>query len=520
MLGVIHQLEKNVRHAPNRLKRSHVVYRFPHTKVRLFVKLVQILQDGGAHKQVFMVKGDGGHKFCTACRNLYTRASGVVDEAGDPLLSCSLILPETLDFATDADVRGTVRRLAHFASTRDPGDVKLMETACGFNHNRFNLLLDPALEHILNPVSNFAHDWMHTFVVHGVWNVVTYLLVAALVAHRRTGGTRQVLSDISEYIGLWVAPRRLGCSTKQLQDIFSPNRWKSSNTAKYLKCTASEALTLASILACFVQNVYLRADICAPECQAYLGCVDIIDLLMAVPHGLITSGALELAVCSFLKACLEAGWNDYLTPKFHWTIHLYKELSLFKTLVACFVHERKHKMVKRFTGDHKNTANYEKSVLAEITCQHLHDLVADDKCCYDARLVEPTVQCREPAAGKLRAVSGLPHGSPIRTARRARVSEFEVCAVRDVVIAKENGDTVVNEVWFFFASGTVLLAVVARWPFVSQNAEQGTITVTCTDADVKCVPVADIVTSCSHRRKADGTALIIVPVLHRGGPFR
>ena len=66
----------------------------------------------------------------------------------------------------------------------------------------------------------------------------------------------------------------------------------------------------------------------------------------------------------------------------------------------------------------------------------------------------------------------------------------------------------------------MLRAVVARWPFVSQNAEQGTITVTCDDADVKVVPVADIVTSCSYRRKADGTALTIVPALHRGGHFR
>ena len=106
-------------------------------------------------------------------------------------------------------------------------------------------------------------------------------------------------------------------------------------------------------------------------------------------------------------------------------------------------------MVKRYTTDHKNTANYENNISAEITCQHLFDLEAHDKCCYDPCLIEPIVQCKEPAAGKLRAVSGLPHGSPLRTARRARVSEFEVCAVRDVALVKEKGDASVSEVWFF-----------------------------------------------------------------------
>ena len=71
-----------------------------------------ILQDGGAHKVVFMVKGESGHKMCMECRNLYARASGiVVPDDQDEHLTCSLVLPEELDRATDDDVRGTVRRL-------------------------------------------------------------------------------------------------------------------------------------------------------------------------------------------------------------------------------------------------------------------------------------------------------------------------------------------------------------------------------------------------------------------------
>ena len=41
------------------------------------------MQDGGAHKQVFCVKGEGGHKFCSECLNLFSVKSNVVGETED-----------------------------------------------------------------------------------------------------------------------------------------------------------------------------------------------------------------------------------------------------------------------------------------------------------------------------------------------------------------------------------------------------------------------------------------------------
>ena len=78
------------------------------TSIRIFVELRMIVQDGGAHKQVFMVKGDSGLKICTECRNMYTERSGIVDEDNNDLLICALVRSSEVDFATDDDVRGTV----------------------------------------------------------------------------------------------------------------------------------------------------------------------------------------------------------------------------------------------------------------------------------------------------------------------------------------------------------------------------------------------------------------------------
>ena len=180
---------------------------------RFYASLQQILQDGGAHKQVFMVKGEAGHKYCILCRNLYSEASGVCDEHGDSVLTCSHVFGSELDFATDDDVRGTVKRLADFAKTKTKAEVEVREMACDFNHNWFNLLLEPRLVGVVHPVSCFAHDFMHTFCVHGVWNTITYLWLSALIE----SGARNTTSLIAEFLLGWTHPLRMGGPPKTVQ---------------------------------------------------------------------------------------------------------------------------------------------------------------------------------------------------------------------------------------------------------------------------------------------------------------
>jgi AraC-like DNA-binding protein len=56
---------------------------FPDGDVRIWAKLGGILQDGGAHKYVYMIRGDGASKFCMLCRNLFTEASNVCEAGGN-----------------------------------------------------------------------------------------------------------------------------------------------------------------------------------------------------------------------------------------------------------------------------------------------------------------------------------------------------------------------------------------------------------------------------------------------------
>ena len=107
---------------------------------------------------------------------------------------------------------------------------------------------------------------------------------------------------------------------------------------------------MSSIIACLVRSVFLRAGTCIPECKAYLCCADVLELLLSVPLGTVTQTDLRVAVDGLLAACLKAGWRQYMHPKFHWTVHLVIEMGRFGMLLCCWVHERKHKIVKRFGG--------------------------------------------------------------------------------------------------------------------------------------------------------------------------
>ena len=140
---------------------------------RLFAKLGMFLQDGGAHKAVWHCKGDAGTKLCMLCRNLYSESSGLVDEDGSDMLTCSLLHEGELDFATDEDIRGSARRLAEKRATATAADFARWSQAIGFRHEPHGMLHDPSLDAVVRPASQVTHDWMHATLVRGVFQTVS-----------------------------------------------------------------------------------------------------------------------------------------------------------------------------------------------------------------------------------------------------------------------------------------------------------------------------------------------------------
>ena len=480
------------------------------TTIRIWAKLEMILQDGDAHKQVHMIKGDAGHKMCMECRNLYSRRSNIVNDEGEEIFTCSLHLMDEMDFATDADVHGTVHRLADVAANR-PGELKLREQACGFNHHKFNMSLRPDLDGIWQPVKTMAHDWMHTFVVHGVWNTVMFLLLIALQA-----SSNNVVPLLHSYIAAWILPLRLGTNlAKSLADVFNKSRWSASSKAKYLKCTASDAISMYAIVACFVNAIFVRAGLCVNECRAYILLCDVLDMLMVMPRGHITYQHFHEATDKFLRACVDAGWADSMHPKFHWILLLVRELRKFGMLLTCWVHERKHRMVKRYTNNQRNTRTYERSVLAEITCQHMHCLSLESTFNSTVGLRDPISLCTPAITKSLQECLGAP-GGECTTSKTARVSKFEVVRIADVVVFRDVVGLLIGQIKRLVAIDDLPFAIIEHWPLESKNVQQGTVMLF-TRCALKFISLDNILTACTYTRKPPHHVQVIVPCIYRQG---
>ena len=48
-------------------------------------------------------------------------------------------------------------------------------------YHPMSILLDRALDAIVDPVAIFIHDWMHALFVGGVWNITLHLFLGVLL---------------------------------------------------------------------------------------------------------------------------------------------------------------------------------------------------------------------------------------------------------------------------------------------------------------------------------------------------
>ena len=435
------------------------------------------------------------------CLNLRAESSGLVDEDDQEILKCSLIKESDLQFATSDDVRGAVRRLSTFAGTPE---LDLRSQAIGFRHEPHNLLNDTALDGVLKPVEQFVHDWMHGLLVNGCCNTVTFLVLDALYRC----GLKDIYTRLQGYADLWTTPARVTCA--RMGNLFIEKRTKASRKAKTFKATASECLSVYPILALFVLSVVVPSGKCMAECKAFLASADLVDMLSAVPLGIVTPEMLKAAVSAFLEACVSAGWTQHTHPKFHWCIHLPQHLATVGMLVTCWVHERKHRCLKRYLDDMHNTRVLDRSIVSEVVCHHLHQLRQPD-----TLLLSPGLIQARPARAKLVAFlqEQLQCNPPLQEAlmsHHARIQPTGSCARGDVVLIKSDGGFSAAEVWVHVEIFEVCLTLCSVWGVKSYDTGRG-----CAEwhktTSPQLVALEDILCATTHCISTPGVCRTIVP---------
>ena len=298
---------------------SGAVYRF-------HAKLAIILQDGSAHKYTWHCKGDAGMKMCMLCRNVFTRSSTLVDEDGSELLACDIIDESKLDIATDAQLKKVVRDLNRHKATDPPPFFKFREQAYGFTFQPYSLLADMSLDAIIQPASQFMHDWMHAMFVSGIFHTLMHLLMEAL----RDGGLADTYETLRGYVALWNCPVRVHMST--LSECFAPSKRKVHMKDKRFKCTASEGLTLYSIIALYLALVCIPAGVAVKACTVSLAFADAVDAIVGAQYKRSSPNLIRKCVGRFLKLYVELWGYDRTHQEFHGLpilLPIWKDLGRF-----------------------------------------------------------------------------------------------------------------------------------------------------------------------------------------------
>lgn len=234
------------------------------------------------------------------------------------------------------------------------------------------------------------------------------------------------------------------------------------------------------------------------------------DCFQNVHHGLVTPNGLKEAAESFLKLFMEAFGVEYCIAKFHWLLHYWKELQLHETLFACFVHERKHKQIRRYACPTVNTRSYETSILQEVTCQQVVEL--NELKCFSVGLIPPKSKCGVARTKSLLDILffGEDVSYDVFVSMHARVSVREICSKGDVVIAndRESGRVTAGMVMLNVEINSVpmaLLKALRLRVFSNGAADWDEL------EEVSPYPTDDLSCSCKWMRISDSIIRTLIP---------
>ena len=272
----------------------------------------------------------------------------------------------------------------------------------------------------------------------------------------------------------------------------------------HFKCDVHEALHIYLLV-----RVFLEADVlprCSDQCVSFRALCAVLDLLQCVKHeGRVSVATLRDAVFghlrSFMAAYSEHGW----IPKHHLAIHLCDALQRHGTLIGCLVHERRHKIVKRWSRDRYTTKSFERGLLEELTVEHMHAMKED--WCIDDRSQTLWSEPRKAMSDAIK--HEFPDTNVVHCANMVRANGAAITA-GDVAFADIGGRRQLVEAWFHARVDKHVLSCVSVWPH-APSASDTCITETYRRAeDPRFLPTACLLCSAIYLQ-IDGFVTAIVP---------
>ena len=335
------------------------------TSAHLWLDLKYVVADEAALHYLYSCKGSAGIKPRMACTNIYNwryKAREIVEKMHKARYHWTSDFDALVLHDFDS-VSATVRSLEASQKTLSQHDFKEEETLLGWNLNPQGAMFDDECrKHV---ACKQVFDFMHVVFVQGVFNHCGGKLLRAMQE------ADMPMQNLHAYFKLWRLPKA-SPGLNNAAGAFHADRLRNSLAAGFFKCTASEALSIYPIWAQYCQATMPGSAKDHSDC--FLRLTRIVALWQRRARGLATALELKNDSVKFLDQYKTLYGPDAMVIKFHYLLHLPMSPSL-----SCWVHERKHKWVKKYANNvHNTSGDWDRSVLREATAEHLQRLASLD----------------------------------------------------------------------------------------------------------------------------------------------
>ena len=445
---------------------------FDQTMLRVFMQCGIFIADESALHATFCCKGSSGLKPCLLCANVFNNNTSrciVENDATGFAQGHDCTEYHKLVLHTPATIAGILRRLSSGAAELSQRDFSELQTRLGWNYVPEGVLMDARWREVMDPSHVAMYDWMHVWLVGGVFNIHMGLLMQHLKPHGLT------YAIMHEYASMFNWPAAMKGNTGV--DALTTKRAKSSWDDCTLKAAASECLSLFPVVANYILAVRERSR--SPEvvqhCTCFLLLVKVLELLQSSARGVVQAALLRAAIEAHLEAFKSLYGTEAMTPKFHSTLHFPDFLSKYGFLPNCFVLERKHKGPKRYGNEIRNTSGgWEASVLREVTNQHITFFsdMPQNFFDHDVCLLEPHTPSKRLLVLLQQRFEGI-SADNCQTSKTVRINRWERASVGDVVLIQHRNDTMLGEIVYFVAAAlgeeTSVMVGLHRWTILSDG---------------------------------------------------
>ena len=177
-------------------------------------------------------------------------------------------------------------------------------------------------------------------------------------------------------------------------------------------------------------------------CDSYLKVRQVLDEFLKLKKGISSSNRVVLALMrEHMQLHKLAYGTDWIKPKHHFAFHNALSWQQDEVWLDCFVHERKHQVLKDAASAIDNTTNYEASVLGRAILQQWRQL-------QDCTLSD----CLLGKAGEEDSISAV-FGEAVRATRSLQYQSL-VIGVGDIVLVG-NAAYLVRACVFFWKSDNI-----------------------------------------------------------------